>query len=511
MANPLGGMPRLPKWLNDLMIAEDVAKFAPPPSLNHIVARSGMSEPMSTEDFLRSLLRDSQAQEELAASTVDASYSPDANIFGSPVKTIEQGRSLGARNLPGIESLSPEDQLVLASALDKGAILRAMPATATDTRAAGDRWASGPKDRAEQITGVANPFFPLPGLTQGEVMASLGNKRDFRRLTGASADAAALPNPEALNVVPGRAAVPSKYLDALGDDVRQLAMAVRKDQIDSLAMQSGEAADAMRQAELDAAMSESADAVARQEARARDYENFPPETLSKMDKANRSELALQSGRTAQLTQDPLYDIARQAREPSPVWDSANESSTDAWMRTDGNDIMKGLGLGHILSYPVVYGMYKAMYPGQQATTQEPPQEPARQLAEFADEEERLYQEAQKAKSGAEMFDPVPVELPDMPLVTSDNLGTPDDPQAFLELDNPADLAAESSPPPTIADLDAELRSLGLKGIPSWYIRAMKDPAVKLIDGKPKEQFLPFTDKSKEYQIQQRYLLEGMTR
>lgn len=62
--------------------------------------------------------------------------------------------------------------------------------------------------------------------------------------------------------------------------------------------------------------------------------------------------------------------------------------------------------------------------------------------------------------------------------------------------------------PPIQLLDAQLQAAGLQGVPEWYIRALRDPSVTLVDGRPKEEFLPFSAQSMEYPIQQQWLNSG---
>lgn len=62
--------------------------------------------------------------------------------------------------------------------------------------------------------------------------------------------------------------------------------------------------------------------------------------------------------------------------------------------------------------------------------------------------------------------------------------------------------------PPIHLLDAQLQAAGLQGVPEWYIRALRDPSITLVNGRPKEEFLPFSPQSMEYPIQQQWLNSG---
>ena len=525
-------MAGIPKWLRDQILTEDALRFAPRPSVNDVVARMNLPRPQSTEDFLRMLRNEAQLGERLAVRATDDAMTQGENIFGLPVKTIEQGRSLGERNLPGIDSLSPEDQIALAQALDKGAMLRSMTGTspAPELRRTRHGLRLQPANRADAFTGAGSPFGMVDDLSMGNALALLQNKRDLQGLVGRSIGD--LPNPPALRATVGRGLAPSGTAEALGDDVADLVGAIRRDRIDSMVMQ----LDEMRRAELQADMARSADEVAAMEARAMEYGGLPPETLAQMDRSNRSYKSLMSGQTERLTGDPRSNWARQAggnMDPvvgSPLYPPSQrhlvregETASDHFWRTQGKDLVKGFTLGHLATYPAMYAAYRMMQPSDPVSA---PSEPARQLGDVAQGEDEAFLLAERNKAIAESQKAYDAEqtrafldaLPDVPIawdgeptMPKDEVGVADDAIALAESGNAADLAAEQSPPPTIADLDEELRKLGLQGVPSWYIRAMKDPSVKMIDGMPKEEFMPFSSKSKEYPIQQRYVLEGMTR
>lgn len=495
-----------PKFINDMMLIDDAMRFAPRPSVSEVIARAGgVQSRQSPEDFLRRLARDVRLTEDLAAKSVDAGYSPDANIFGAPVKTIDQGRALGERNLPGMENLSPEDQIALASALDKGAMLRAMTginAAPAVRRSSVDtvlpNFDVTPSNRIADITRSENPAvarFADIQPTMGEAMAALQNKAKYARMTGRDPS---LPNPPVFGL-PGRHGPTIRDLNgdillsdatrALGSDVGDLARAIRKDQIDSRVMQARELADA----QTNAAMLASADDVARMEARAMEYDNFPPETVAQMDKANRSHQSLMKGNTERLTGDPRYEMARRAQETSSPWDSA-EGYSDWWDRTEGKDILKGLGLGHVLSYPASYAIYKAFGPGAQNAAAP---EPARQLAELAQEEDEAFLEAEKARARADMFNmpEVPIDLPEMPLVTMpmDEVGLPDDiPEDMTFLEEGVDGA------PAMDELDAELIAAGLQ--PAATSR--QDIDSMSVNGQRVDSLYP--PESVEYQMEQAY-------
>lgn len=497
-----------PKFINDMMLIDDAMRFAPRPSLRDVVARGGGVQPrQSPEDFLRMLARDAQRAEDLVTKSVDAGYTPDANIFGAPVKTIDQGRALGERNLPGMENLSPEDQIALASALDKGAMLRAMTGINADPvirRSPADtilpNFDVTPSNRIADITRSENPGVALFGdiqPTMGDAMAALQNKAKYARMTGRDPS---LPNPPVFGVSGKRGPtvndpitgeiIVSDTARALGSDVADLARAIRQDQIDSRMMQVQDAADA----ELNAAMLASADDVARMEARAMEYDNFPPETVAQMDQATRRRQSLMSGNTERLTRDPRYTISRRAQEGASPWDSS-EGFSNYWDRTEGKDILKGLGLGHVLSYPAVYAIYKALGDNSQNVASAP--EPARQLAEFAQEEDEAFLEAEKAKARETMFDmpEVPIELPDMPLVTMpmDEVGLPDDvPEDMTFLEENVDGA------PAMDELDAELVAAGLR--PAATSR--QDIDSMEVNGQRVDSLYP--PESVEYQMEQAY-------
>ena len=491
--------PRVPKWLNDLMIAEDAARLAPPPALDDIIARLGDDSllpgsptppPRPPEASLERMAYWENDPARRAERAVDRGYSREENIFGLPVKTMQQGRSLGERNLPGIENLSPEDQLAVAAALDKGAMLRAMPAASEQ-----QYLRTKEMDRAFKDTSP-NPFLIMPESSQADVLRSLQNKRDYERMGGMNYD---LPPPAAFYKDDAGRVRPSTAIQTLGDDVTELAQTIRQDQIDSRLLSAGEAADAQAQATLDRVMRESADAVAAREAYARQYGGFPPDTVREMDRGTNSLRMRQSGQMDRMLNDPLLEIQR-----TPTTEP--ESYSDYWAREYGNPMLKGAALGHVLSYPLVYGIYKGMTPGELNTAEPTP--PAQSLGlEASMEDEPIALKAMAAKADDNIDDlvsAIPIEVDDMPLVTMpmDEVGVADDPvEDMTLLESNTEGAPEGD---DLMDLDAELRRRGLSGVPQWYLDAMDDPSVTMIDGRPKSQAMLFSPQSKQYPIEQLY-------
>lgn len=536
MADPIG-LAKIPSWLRQMLVSEDAMRFAPRPSVNEIVARMNLPRPQDTEDFLRQLRNESQLAERLAVRATDDAYSPETNIFGGKLKTIDEGRALGERNLPGIDNLPLEDQALLREKLDQAAMLRAMSG---DSPAPVVRRRSQPSglplvrvqygNRADRLTG-AGSFLGPDDLSMGQALALLGNKRQMQQAgLRAFSD---LPAPSAFSFEYPKGRVPSDTAEALGPDVSELVKTIRNDQIQS---RLGQVQD-MQERQLFDEMAQSADEVAAQEARAREYGGLPPETLAGMDKSNRSYMAMLNRVTENLTGDPRWNWARQMGgnmdpivgsplyPPSQLHAASNyPTSDDHFWATTGKNIVKGAALGHVLSYPLIYAAYQMMKPNEPAPGKSPAMPPEEDLSGWAAERERNIAESQAAaeaedtRSFMDSLPDVPIDMnakqyrqgyePEMP---QDVVGIADEPVDLTGEDNVAELAAEQSPPPSITDLDEELRKMGLQGVPSWYIRAMKDPSVKMIDGMPKEEFLPFSSKSKEYPIQQRYVLQGMTR
>lgn len=473
MADPLRSV--IPAWLRNQILVEDALRFAPRPSVDEVVARMGLPRPRTTEDFLRQLANEARLGEGLAIRATDDALTQDANVFGLPVKTIEQGRSLGERNLPGIEDLSPEDQIALAQALDKGAMLRAMTGRSSDptmSRSAG-RIRIEPANRADQLTGRGTPFGLTDDLDMGGAMALLQNKRDFRRLTGLNPD---LPNPPAFTRNLRGETVPSETAQTLGDDVADLAATIRQDQIDSKVMQ----IDELQKAALQEEMARSADEVGRMEARAREYGGLPPETLSEMDAANRRHLATMSGQSERLSGNPTYNWARQMggnmdpvvesplypKRPTAQPISEGETAAEYQWRTQGKDLLKGMAIGHVLSYPAMYAAYRYTqdqwpFGGKEPGASKPAfpeQGPAIHHGTDGEKEDDAF------LAVADSLPPVAVDLPEMPVIRTQEtqVGIPEDDS--LAIDAPGDdaaLAAESTPIPSAPDLDALLAASGL--------------------------------------------------
>lgn len=538
MATPAPKNVRLPRWLNDILVEESVPWYAPKPTMDDIVRRAGgVPEQRSPEDFIRMLARNEERAREAATRSVEDALTTEANAFGLPVKTIDQGRALGERNLPGIDNLSPEDQALLREALDKGAMIRAMPAiggrpTITSRRPADERALPQirviPRDRLTAITGSDHPMVSMFGMdvepTMSDVMDTLQNRSRYKRLAGMGDSSADLPPPAAyssarVNGLPPPFGVtenmpPSRAAELLGPDIPDLLRQIRQDQIDSRMLTIDELNDAVRQADLDRAMRESADAVAAREAYARQYGGFPPDTASQMDRMVNRDRMIRSGAMDRMTGDPIQAIGR---DPVPGPASAlggDGTYADWWERNYGNDMLKGFALGHVLSYPLMYGVYRMM--NQSDGGASVPQEPARSIgADAALEDIPIAAAADKSDDIRDLIAAIPIEAPDMdPIVMPrDEVGIPEPPQedmVFLEDDTAgAPMADDLPPPPTVVELDEELRRKGLASVPEWYLRAMDDPSVTMIDGKPKREAYIFSPQSKEFATERQYRMAGM--
>lgn len=496
MASPIQritrSVPQMPSWLRQQMLADEAMQFAPRPSVDEIVARMGLPGDVedflgrrpapTTEDALRQLAREAGLAERVATRATDEAMTQDVNIFGAPVKTIEQGRALGERNLPGIENLSPEDQLALAQALDKGAMLRSMTATSPPVSFSHRQQPSGLPlvrtqygNRAQSVTGEGVPFLPSGDLSMGQALALLGNKRQMRQAFGFAED---LPNPPALRPNALGELVPSATAEALGGDVADLVRTIRQDQIYSKLAQLDEA----QSAQLMEDMSRSADEVAAMEARAREYGGLPPETVREMDRSNRSHMSTMAGRTERLTGNPPDNWARQMGGNmdtvvgSPLYPpsqkylpSSYDTYADYFWETQGKPMMKGFGLGHVLSYPLIYAAYQMMKPDEPTTLQSPASAPD-DAANWQAERERAVAESQKEYE-AEQTRKFMDSLPDTPIAFDQEpvvrtpetpVGLPsEDAMAIDSMGDDAALAAESTPIPDAPDLDALLAESGL--------------------------------------------------
>lgn len=545
MGSPIPrSIPQMPSWLRQQLINEDAMRFAPRPSMDEIVARMdlpgdvedflGRRPAPSVEDALRQLSSEAGLAERMATRATDEALTPDVNVFGAPVKTIEQGRALGERNLPGIENLSPEDQIALAQALDKGAMLRSMTATSPGVSVKFRQQPSGlPRilteygDRAQSVTGAGLPFFPSSDLSMGQALALLGNKRQMRRTFGFAED---LPNPPAFEPNLRGELIPSDTAEALGSDVADSVRTIRQDQIDSKLMQLDEA----QSAQLMEDMSRSADEVAAMEARAREYGGLPPETAMAMDRANRSHMATMSGRTERLTGNPPDNWARQMGgnmdpivgsplyPPSQLHATSNyPTSDDHFWATQGQNIVKGAALGHVLSYPLIYAAYQMMNPGETApgkTTDMPPED---DLASMQADRERAIAESQRAYEAEQTrsfmddlpdvpvdmnatqyregyiptMPDVPIDLPEMPFVSmpQDSVGIPDDPMEDMMLMEEGVAGA-----PAMDELDAAMLESGLQ--PAATSR--QDISSMEVDGRRVDSLYP--PESLEYQMEQEY-------
>ena len=476
MADPLRNvMPVIPRWLREQMLVEDAMRFAPRPSVDDVVRRMKLQRPTSTEDFLRQFAYEAGRDERIATRATDSALTQDVNVFGAPVTTIERGRYLGERNLPGIENLSPEDQIALAQALDKGAMLRSMTGSSPAPSMVGQqgRMRVVPANRADDVTGAGLPFIGSTDLGMGSALALLQNKRDYRRLLGMNAD---LPNPPAFDRNLRGEVVPSETARALGDDVADLASTIRQDRIDSKVMQ----IDELQRAALQEEMARSADEVGRMEARAREYGALPPETLSEMDAANRRHQSMMSGQSERLSGNPTFNWARQMGGnmdpvvPSPLYPrrppvepvADGETFGDYQWRTQGKDLLKAMALGHVASYPAMYLAYRY-------TQDQWPfggKEPGASKPAFPEQGPAIHHGADGEKEDdaflavADSLPPIQVDLPDVPVIRTPEtpVGIPEkDPMAIDMPGDDAALAAESNPLPPSPDLDALLAASGL--------------------------------------------------
>jgi hypothetical protein len=533
----------IPKWLNDILVAESVPAWAPKPSMDDIVRRVGVRGPqMSAEDYLRMLARDTEAARNASARSVDAGMSTEENVFGLPVKTIEQGRSLGERNLPGIENLSPEDQIALATALDKGAMLRAMPAVGGEASVRSRGPSEGlqsfrvmPADRLRALTGADHPasFIASADPSTAMVMDTLQNKANFRRLSGASQSTSDLPNPPAFRRGPAGTLRMAEGPEALGPDIPELLRQIRDDQIDSRALTIQETNDAIQAAELDRSMRESADAVAAREAYARQYGGFPPDTVEGMNRGVNRQRMIEDGTMARLQKDnPIYDIGRPLPDgeqylgsplypPSQKYAPGNyDTHADFWWETEGKPLVKAMATGHVLSYPLMYAGYQLMKPNERSTSTAteavpPPDDAESWQAEreqaIADSQKAYEQEQTRAAMDALPDVPidvnatqyrqgsmpsmpdVPVELPDMPLVSmpQDEVGLPDDPMEDMTF-----LEENVDGAPAMDELDAALLEAGLQ--PAATNR--QDISSMDVDGRRVDSLYP--PESLEYQMEQ---------
>lgn len=462
-------MAGLPKWLRDQFLLEDAIGFGTAPSVDHIVRRAGgVPRQQAPEDFLRSLMRDARLAEEAAGRSVDAAAAGGVNMFGNQPRTTSQSWADAMKQFPNFDQLPIEDQIALAGAIEKGQILKGMPVfgdasipgqAASDTRPSR---AYQPADRLDAIVGErAFGLYDPP--TLGQAMATLGNKAEFARATGMR-DAADLPPPPAFRRtmgLDGMEVVPSEALRLAGDDVTELAKTLRNDQIQSRVMQAQEAMDEMNLIQTQNEMARAADAVAAKEAYARQFGGFDPQTTREMDRSIRRDQMERAGTLSKLTNDPLHDLKAQRRvELGAAVENELERQGE---RKIGNDILKGFALGHVLSYPAMYAAYRytqGEWPFSDAApkAQAPEQGPAVHLGDEASKEDDPFMAA------VGDLPTVPVEVPDMPVIRSQE--TPvgileEDDIAIDSMGDDAELVAETSPLPSDAELDAILSKTGL--------------------------------------------------
>jgi hypothetical protein len=328
--------------------------------------------------------------------------------------------------------------------------------------------------------------------------------------------------------------------EALGPDIPELLRQIRDDQIDSRALTIQETNDAIQAAELDRSMRESADAVAAREAYARQYGGLPPDTVASMDRGTNRQRMLESGAMERLTGDPRFNWARQMdgdMDPivgSPLYPPSQRyvpgnypTFADFQWETEGKPLVKALAAGHFMSYPLMYAGYQLMKPNERSTSVAteavpPPDDAASWQAEreqaIADSQKAYEQEQTRAAMDAIPDVPIDVNAtqyrqgyaPEMP---QDEVGIPEDPMQDMILAEDsvegAPVADDLPPPPTFADLDAELRKRGLAGVPDWYLKAMEDPSVTMIDGRPKREAYIFSPQSKEFATERQMRMAGM--
>lgn len=466
-------MAGLPKWLRDQFLLEDAIGFGTAPSVDHIVRRAGgVPNSQSPEDFLRSLMRDARLAEEAAARSVDSAAEGGLNMFGGNPRTLAQARADAMRQFPEFDNLPIEDAALLMDAIQKGAILKGMPVFGDASIPGRPGGFGGPKikyqpaNRTDAMTGdrtMGSMFGMDDPLTQEQVLGSLGNKANYVR-AGGRAGGYELPPPPAFtraSSIDGPQVVPSEYLRVAGDDVSQLARTLRQDQVDSRVMQAQEAMDEMNLIETQNEMARAADAVAAKEAYARQYGGFDPETRREMDRLVRRDQMERAGTLSKLTNDPLHDF-KAPRQIEMEAEVANEAERQV-ERALGNDIIKGVALGHVLSYPAMYAAYRYTqgdWPFSDSTPEAkaPTQGPAVHLGEEAARQDDPFMAA------VGDLPTVPVELPDMPVIRTPEtqIGLPeDDALAIDSMGDDAELAAESTPIPEDPAMDKLLAESGL--------------------------------------------------
>jgi hypothetical protein len=218
---------------------------------------------------------------------------------------------------------------------------------------------------------------------------------------------------------------------------------------------------------------------------------------------------------------PLYP-------PSQKYAPGNyDTHADFWWETEGKPLVKAMATGHVLSYPLIYAGYQLMKPNERSTATAteavpPPDDTASWQAEreraIADSQ-RAY-EAEQTRAAMDAIPDVPIDVNAKqyrpgyePAMPQDEVGIPEDPMQDMILAEAsvegAPVADDLPPPPTFADLDEELRKRGLSGVPDWYLRAMEDPSVTMIDGKPKREAYIFSPQSKEFATERQMRMAGM--
>jgi hypothetical protein len=249
---------------------------------------------------------------------------------------------------------------------------------------------------------------------------------------------------------------------------------------------------------------------------------------------------IEDGTMARLQKDnPIYDIGRPLPDgeqylgsplypPSQKYAPGNyDTHADFWWETEGKPLVKAMATGHVLSYPLMYAGYQLMKPNERSTSTATEAVPPPDDAEsWQAEREQAIADSQKAyeqeqtRAAMDALPDVPIDVnatqyrqgyaPEMP---QDEVGIPEDPMQDMILAEDsvegAPVADDLPPPPTFADLDAELRKRGLAGVPDWYLKAMEDPSVTMIDGRPKREAYIFSPQSKEFATERQMRMAGM--
>lgn len=388
------------------------------------------------------------------------------NIFGSNVRTFRQALADINRQLPGIENLSPEDQLLLAPVLERSAILKSLErGTGTSPRVG---LASRPNDVPGFVAG--DPAEVTPGMAMELIGPNSGTKAVPRERTTFRPDASGRYRPSSQEI----AGPYSSEAELFGDDVARLRDQVLEDQ-------------------------RRAPQITRDEQRWKEItdspvaEGLPPDVIDSLDKSNRKYLYSKSDRvlTNRLpNRSPLAPVRRQRilDDIQRARDSEIEGQINSQL-ADAIALRAAIAAG-------VGGVASLIDPGKEPTERQTladltTSEPV-SMDTFAMPETPI---ATIPDYDIPTFDEAPqIEVPSL------SMDAPEEPSLMSSVPSVADLVQEVRPAPKVAVASPKSKPMSAQEAEAMFMREAMDQADRLRQAKSMGYVDPSTERMMLQQI-----------